>query len=214
VNEAVLIVAFEPASCPLRRGRMLWILRLRRRSKALELEGRLRSTKPLVVFVVGHERWGKSWTFRALCRDFGSRRVNIDGTVFRVRRTSNDDITKRRPDSYKDFIRSLSPALKPHVMAALCPKFRGISNCDNPKKYAGVYLKVLQKQGYRLFFWVLEYRWRKPRQLPATISIKEISVLRRYAKRTRGRVRVFSEKNAKASKRARELRRFAAGILQ
>jgi hypothetical protein len=174
----------------------------------------LHSPKPLVVFVVGHEKWGKSWTFRALSADAGSRRVTIGGITFHVRRSSNDDITKTRPNGYKNYIRSLSPALKPYVIAALCPKFNGMSDCDNPMKYAGGFLKSLKREGYRLFFWIIEHKWRKRNQTPKAVSREEISVLRKYAKQTRGRVKVFSRENAESSERARELRIFVSTILR
>jgi len=173
----------------------------------------MRTPKPLVVFVVGHEKWGKSYTFRALCKDFRSRRTDISGTYFSVRRSSNDDITRTRRHRYRNFIESLSPTTKPLVVAALCPKFRGISESSLPEKYADPFLRNLQSKGYRLSFWVIEHEWPKPNRPVGRVSAKEISVLREYAKSTRGQVTVFSKMKAEASARAKELCLFIEGML-
>jgi hypothetical protein len=48
--------------------------------------------QPKIVFVVGHERWGKSKTLRSLTNgNIHRRRIIISGTEFYVRRMSNDD---------------------------------------------------------------------------------------------------------------------------
>lgn len=146
--------------------------------------------KKLAVFVVGHENWGKSYTLRALkgiCdRQVRHRRVAIKGMQFLVRTTSNDDVPRR----YAAFINALR---SPHVIAALCPKFKKLSRRDNPRKFADRLLRRLQEKGYSLFFWVIRYKWADR----AAIQHQEISELRKYASRTGGRVRVFAEQESK-----------------
>src|SRR6266478_2533605 len=70
-----------------------------------------RNRKRLVAFVVGHEKWGKTYTLRALCGPT-ARRVTIGGIEFLVRRSSNDDITTQKPNGYIKFINSLSAPLE------------------------------------------------------------------------------------------------------
>jgi hypothetical protein len=60
------------------------------------------NTKRLVAFVVGHEKWGKTFTLRALC-GHAAKRVTIGGVEFFVRRSSNDDIRPRDADKYIKF---------------------------------------------------------------------------------------------------------------
>src|SRR5712692_9148538 len=130
-----------------------------------------RNRKRLVAFVVGHEKWGKTYTLRALCGPNGNR-VTIGGVEFFVRRSSNDDIKPQKPNRYIKFIHSLS---RPYVIAALCPKFKKISKCNLRQKFADDLLKTFQRKGYRLFFWVIKYRWGKSDRY---IHRKEISELR------------------------------------
>lgn len=161
----------------------------------------------LVVFVVGHENWGKSYTLRALkqiCnRQVRHRRVSIKGIQFLVRATSNDDVPKR----YAAFINGLR---FPHLIAALCPKFKKSSKRDNPRKLADRLLSRLQEKGYSLFFWVIRYKWTGL----AAIHHQEISELRKYASRTGGRVRVFARAGVEDLERARDLRRFVSAIVR
>jgi len=157
--------------------------------------------RKLVVFVVGHEKWGKTFTLRALCGRT-ARRVTIGGVEFFVRRSSNDDIQRRKPNKYIRFVRSLS---KPHVIAALCPKFKKISKSSLRQKFADDLLKTLRRRGYRLFFWVIKYRWGRSDQY---ILLEEISELRKY-----GRVRVFDGVKETSRVRAKAFRAFVLSIL-
>src|SRR6267378_4395086 len=158
----------------------------------------------LVAFVVGHEKWGKSYTLRALhaiCGE-GANRVAIGRTEFFVRRSSNDDIKRKKPDSYTNFMHSVS---SPYVIAALCPKFKKLRNYDHPKKVADGILRGLKRKGYRLVFWVIKYRWGKSDRY---ICREEISELRKY-----GRVRVFERIDARDRARAKSFRAFVLSTL-
>ncbi len=160
-----------------------------------------RNRKRLVAFVVGHEKWGKTYTLRALCGPSGNR-VTIGRVEFFVRRSSNDDIKPQKPNRYIKFIHSLS---RTYVIAALCPKFKKISKCNLRQKFADALLKALQRKGYRLFFWVIKYRWGKSDRY---IRPEEISELRKY-----GRVRVFERVDAKDRVRAKSFRAFVLSTL-
>jgi len=158
----------------------------------------------LVAFVVGHEKWGKSYTLRALhaiCGE-GANRVTIGKTEFLVRRSSNDDIRQKKPDSYINFMYSVS---SPYVIAALCPKFKKLRNYNHPKKVTDGILRGLRRKGYRLVFWVIKYRWGNSDKY---VSRKEISELRRY-----GRVKVFEKVDAKNQARAKSFRAFVFSTL-
>ncbi len=74
-------------------------------------------TKGRVVFVVGHARWGKSRTLRALTINPHRRRIQLGGVEFSIRRMSNDD----RPDEFYDFIRDVQPADKSDLIVAFLP---------------------------------------------------------------------------------------------
>lgn len=150
---------------------------------------------------MGHEKWGKTYTLRALCGPT-ARRVTIGGVEFFVRRSSNDDITRKKPNGYSKFIHSLS---KPQVIAALCPKFKKISNSNLRQKFADDILETLQRKGYRLFFWIIKYRWGRSDRY---ILPKEMSKLRKY-----GRVRVFDGIDVKDRVRAKKFHAFVSGIL-
>lgn len=173
--------------------------------------GIMHSPKPLVIFVVGHERWGKSHTFRALFgKPKSKRRTSLEGVQFWLRRTSNDDISRKHPDRYKNFIDGLLPSDKPYVIAALCPKFKGISESDNPNKFAEGFLKSLQRKGYRLNFWVLLHQWKRPERM---VLKKEISVLNRYAKGKQA-VEIYRKQNPKARDKKAALGSFISGVIR
>jgi hypothetical protein len=161
----------------------------------------MRNRRRLIAFVVGHEKWGKTFTLRALCGRT-AKRVTIGEVEFFVRRSSNDDIQPRQPDKYIKFIHSLSA---PFVIAALCPKFKKISKSNLRQKFADDLLKTLQRKGYRLFFWVIKYQWGRPHKY---ILPKEISKLRKY-----GRVRVYEGVDVKDRVRAKKFRSFVLSIL-
>jgi hypothetical protein len=154
----------------------------------------------LAVFVVGHEHWGKSFTLRALegiC-DHRGRCVTIREVEFLVRKMSNDD----QPKGYITFMDSIS---RPHVIAALCPKFKKLRNYNNPSKVVDGVLRGLRERGYRLLFWVIEHKWGAPSEV---VSREEMSELRNY-----GTVEVFGGVGVHGEERAREFRRFVASII-
>jgi hypothetical protein len=96
-----------------------------------------------------------------------------------------------------------------HVISALCPKFKKISHCkkNERRKLADGILNGLRRKGYRLFFWVIKYKWDNPDEF---ISPKEISELRKHAKRTHGRLKVFARVGVTGQERARQFRRFVS----
>lgn len=157
--------------------------------------------KEMVVFVVGHESWGKSRTLRsliAICRGHGRRVVIVDHEFF-LRMTSNDD----RPRAYRRFAKS---ARRPYIVAALCPKFKKFRRIHGePEKEVDRTLQGMQERGFRLFFWVLKHKWRNPARM---VTTAEISEMHRY-----GIVRVFGRQNVQANKRASDLRAFIAGTV-
>ncbi len=74
--------------------------------------------KGKIAFVVGHANWGKSKTLSALTNgNYRLRRTTIAEDEFFIRRMSNDD----QPKGYIKFMLSLDPALRPYLIAALCP---------------------------------------------------------------------------------------------
>ncbi len=157
----------------------------------------MRLPKPTVVFVVGHERWGKSYTLSALKQICGSRRkdwyITIKGIRFRVRTASNDDF----PEPYEKFILSFSGD---YLIAALCPKFLKLKNYNRRQKTIEVSLRSLQRRRYRLAFWVIKHRWSDPTRF---ICQEEISELHKY-----GKVEVFKGIKVKDRQRAKVFRRF------
>lgn len=152
------------------------------------------------VFVVGHEHWGKTRTLRALMRiGVGEgRRVTIGDQEFLVRTTSNDD----RPKRYREFMASTEWF---YLVAALCPKFKKLTNFDNPRKEVDETLQCLQQRGYRLFFWVIEHKWSDP---SLVVEPDELSELRRY-----GTVEIFAGQRVEAEQRAGEFRDFVMNVV-
>jgi len=145
--------------------------------------------KPIIVFVVGHESWGKSHTLRFLTHgSWRARYIEIKGTEFYIRRMSNDD----RPKSYIEFMESLSPQHTKFLIAALCPNF------ERENARTASILESLNVRGYQLFFWVIQQRYASNEQ----IKPSEITQLKSY-----GVVELFSE-NAQAQQRADALRMF------
>lgn len=148
---------------------------------------------------MGHERWGKSFTLRALegiC-DHRGRRVTIREVEFLVRKMSNDD----QPEGYSNFMDRVS---RPYVIAALCPKFKKLRNYDKPSKVVDGVLRGLGGRGYMLSFWVIEHKWGSTE----VVSAEEMSELRHY-----GTVTVFGGVGVHSVERAREFRRFVASII-
>jgi len=141
--------------------------------------------KPKIAFVVGHEKWGKSETLRAITN---GNKHQIGGVEFFIRQMSNDDITPRNPNSFEKFWKSIDPKKKPNVIGTLCPKFQDL---DRAAKLVEV-LDALRKKGYQLFFWVIRNRCKPIRNETNEISEGEISELRKFVHSDK-EVEVFSE---------------------
>jgi len=141
-----------------------------------------------VVFVVGHAKWGKSRTLRALTdRNVHQRRIQIGGAEFFIRRMSNDD----RPSEFYDFIRDIRPSQRPDLIVAFCPEFQ--------KAETRRCLEQLQQKRYRLFFWILRERYGNG----SFVTPDEIASLGEY-----GPVAVFESGHTEDHIRARALRSF------
>jgi hypothetical protein len=150
--------------------------------------------KSKIVFIVGHERWGKSETIRALTHgDYYQRKITISGIVFFVRRMSNDD----KPEEYIRFVKSIDPSCKPCIIAALCPNF------ERRKARTRYVLETLQMKGYELFFWVIESQYKTSN----VVTPQEIQRLRGF-----GKVEVYA-KRTEAGVRSRSFRRFIKDAL-
>ena len=140
-----------------------------------------------VVFVVGHENWGKSKTLKALTdSDRYIKNYEIGGQKWFIRRMSNDD----QPAGYYDFMDNLT---KSNLIAAFCPNF-------DDARY-GITVDLLDKldnKGYELYFWVLETQFTSGKKMCSNY----IDKLKGY-----GTVEVYSQ-NDEASIRASKLREF------
>jgi hypothetical protein len=147
-----------------------------------------------VIFIVGHERWGKSETLRALTNgDYYQRKITISGIPFFVRRMSNDD----KPGEYIRFVKSVDPLCKPYIIAALCPNF------ERKKAMTKYVLATLQSKGYELFFWVIESQYKTSN----VVTSLEIQCLREF-----GKVEVYAKKT-EADVRSKSFKRFIAEAL-
>lgn len=150
--------------------------------------------KGKIAFVVGHAHWGKSKTLRALTNDdCRLKKTTIGGVEFFIRRMSNDD----RSDSYKKFMTSLDPALRPYLIAALCPQF------DNPVAATNSILTNLLAKGYQLFFWVIEHQY----GTSEVVAAKEIQRLRSF-----GKVEVFPS-TLESTARSKSFKHFVSNIV-
>jgi hypothetical protein len=146
-----------------------------------------------IAFVVGHKQWGKSQTLSSLTNDnFRLRRTTIAGVEFFIRRMSNDD----QPKGYIKFMKSLDPALRPYLIAALCPQF------DDPEAATNSVLTTLAER-YQLFFWVIEHQY----GTTEVVSAKEIQGLRNF-----GTVEVFSP-TVEAPVRAKKFKQFVSNVV-
>jgi hypothetical protein len=144
-----------------------------------------------IVFVVGHENWGKSKTLKALTDN--SRYVKnheLGGLIWFIRRMSNDD----RPDSYYTFMDKLTT---PYLIAAFCPNFD-----DERSKITVALLEKLNDKGYKLYFWVLKNQFTSG----LSMSSDYIEKLKKF-----GEVEVYS-KNSDSSIRATELKKYIEKI--
>lgn len=145
--------------------------------------------KKNIVFVVGHESWGKSRTLSALTDgNYRQRRIVIKGVEFYIRRMSNDD----RPKSYVDFMTSISLTKTPQLIATLCPNFTR-SNAKTEHV-----LRSLKEKGYSLYFWVIEHQ----HGTSQVVTEDEIKRLRAF-----GYVEIFSQQ-AEASVRSMRFKKF------
>lgn len=140
-----------------------------------------------VVFVVGHENWGKSKTLKALTENSSHiKKYTFGANVWFIRRMSNDDL----PDGYYDFMDKLT---KSHLIAAFCPNF------DEERYEVTVdLLKKLQNKGYKLYFWVLKVQFTSGIEM----STDYINSLKKF-----GDVEVYTKKS-EASIRSSELRKY------
>lgn len=140
-----------------------------------------------IVFVVGHENWGKSKTLKALTNNSRYvRNYELGGLTWFIRRMSNDD----RPDGYHTFMDNLT---SPYLIAAFCPNFD-----DERIEITINLLDKLNDKGYKLYFWVLK-----------TQFTSGVSMSRDYIEKLKnfGKVEVYS-KRSEASIRATELRKY------
>jgi hypothetical protein len=147
-----------------------------------------------IAFVVGHSNWGKSKTLTALTNgNHHLRKTTIAGDEFFIRRMSNDDQT----EGYIKFMMSLDPAIRPYLIAALCPQF------DDLTIGTHAILSTLHGNGYGLFFWVIEHQYKTDR----VVTAKEITLLRGF-----GTVEVFTKK-AEASVRSKGFKEFVKNVV-
>lgn len=149
--------------------------------------------KGRIFFVVGHRRWGKSTTLRALTGRRLARSFLINSHKFYIRRTSNDDVRIGEPPTgYYEFLSHLKPEQNLHVLATLCPTLWDKRLFNNLRRL---------KASYQLFFFVLKRRWDGKRQ----ISVEEISALRKLGI---GRRTYEFKKEGEATQRANSLKLF------
>jgi hypothetical protein len=147
-----------------------------------------------IIFIVGHEKWGKSETLRALTNgDYYQKKITISGIPFFVRRMSNDD----KPAEYVRFVESVDPFYKPQIIAALCPNF------ERKKARTEYVLATLQSKGYKLFFWVIESQYKTSN----VVTPLEIQRLREF-----GKVEVYTKKT-EADVRSKRFMEFIANAI-
>jgi len=142
-----------------------------------------------VFLVVGHENWGKSRTLKAMTDgNVHAKEVRIGSKSFFIRRMSNDD----RPEEWVQFVDTLDPTEKPHVILTVCPRKEA--------------LPVLRKltESYDLFFWVIRHRHNEGIQ----ITIEEEKSLRAL-----GTVEVYDQRR-EASDRAAAFKQFIRAHLE
>lgn len=150
--------------------------------------------KNIVIFVVGHENWGKSKTLRALTNDnYQVKKKTVGEIEFFIRRMSNDD----DQDGYFKFMKLLDPKYKPNLVAALCPNF------ERPGARTVDVLEILIKKGYTLNFWVIENQYGTEN----SVTGAEIKSLNSY-----GTVEIFS-KLAESNVRAKAFEAFIKSVI-
>ncbi|MDH2916567.1 MAG: alpha/beta hydrolase [Gallionella sp.] len=147
-----------------------------------------------IAFVVGHANWGKSKTLRALTNDnYRVNRIMIGGVDFFIRRMSNDD----QAEGYLNFMNDVHPAIKPNLIAALCPNFH------EPEAATFSILTDLRSKGYQLFFWVIKHQF----GTADAVTENQINRLSEF-----GMVEVFS-KQVEASARSKAFKQFVLDVV-
>lgn len=142
-----------------------------------------------IVFLVGHENFGKSKTLKALTSGVVQYRYWKLGDIqYQIRRMSNDDLT----DQWKEYIDSFIASKGSDLIIAMCPDFR------TREKATKSYLTKLSKN-YRLRFFVLKYAYGRSEM----VKDEEIEQLREF-----GEVKLYEKKNTEASTRAKEFKAF------
>ncbi len=150
--------------------------------------------KGTAFVLVGHKNWGKSRTLKALAGGSSHlQKLTIKSTDFFIRRMSNDDVSKKLPSRFTNFVESLDPTICPYLIVTLCPNFT-----DSLPKTEWVLQELVKK--YRLFFFVLQYKYKRDE----SISDDEIKRLEKFGEE----VEVFSVKNVEAKARAKAFRAF------
>lgn len=136
-----------------------------------------------IVFVVGHENWGKSKTLSALTENnFHKKYYEINDISWFIRRMSNDDDTK----GYYEFMENLDVKNKPNIIVAFCPNF----DEERSKKTVDI-LNILKNKGYNLFFWVIEHQFiTKNKMNPLFINqLKNFGKIEVYSKLEEANIR-------------------------
>ncbi len=150
--------------------------------------------KPKIIFIAGHEKWGKSETLRALTHgDYYQRKIAVAGIEFFIRRMSNDDY----PEDYVRFVESVDPSCKPYIIATLCPNF------ERKRAKTKYVLSNLRSKGYKLFFWIIKNQYKTSE----VVTPLDIQRLREF-----GKVEVFSAR-AEAAVRSENFKRFIARVI-
>ncbi|QTL95167.1 hypothetical protein [Aeromonas jandaei] len=144
-----------------------------------------------IIFVVGHENWGKSKTLKALTdNNRYVKNYELGGLSWFIRRMSNDD----QPAGYYKFMDKFT---NPNLIAAFCPNFD-----DERNEITINLLKKLSNKGYEIYFWVLKIQFTSG----VSMSSNYIDKLKDF-----GEVEVYS-KNSESSIRATELRKYIEKI--
>lgn len=109
---------------------------------------------PKAFLFVGYSHWGKSATLEALEKQLSPFRRAPRGKILKIRnrdffmtRISNDDY----PEEYVRILTGLRPFNQPYLILAFCPNL-----FDELRKRAREALQTLGRNGYSLYFWVLQ----------------------------------------------------------
>ncbi len=108
--------------------------------------------KAQAFFVVGHAKWGKSYTLGALTGGVHQiRSATIGNRTFLIRRMSNDD----DPEMWTRRVSQLNPKKHTHVILTVCPT-----------SAAQAVLAGLRDR-YDLFFWIIRQSYSDSRVILA-----------------------------------------------